>query len=54
MKNKERMIKTDSDWMLYWWGNKFVKRLASKRARKAEQKEIRKTVARQGETEDAG
>ena len=54
MKNKERMIKTDSDWMLYWWGNKFVKRLASKRARKAEQKEIRKAVARQGETEDAG
>ena len=52
MKNKERMIKTDSDWMLYWWGNKFVKRMASKRARGVEKQEMRKEIADQNKAEE--
>lgn len=49
MKNKERKVSTASEWMLYWWGNKFVKRLASKRARKVASKEM-KEQAERGDT----
>lgn len=46
MKNKNRKIETASEYMLYWWGNKFIKRLASKRARKAAEKEMKEQAER--------
>ena len=36
MKNKDRKKIAKVGWMPFWWGNKFNKRLASKRARQAE------------------
>ncbi|MBP3591978.1 MAG: hypothetical protein J6K14_05785 [Clostridia bacterium] len=46
MRNKKRKIETASGHMLYWWGNKFIKRLASKRARKAAEKEMKEQAER--------
>ena len=42
MKNKDRKRIADVGWMPFWWGNKFVKRLASKRVRQTESKEMEK------------
>ena len=36
MKNKNKKRIAQVGWMPFWWGNKFNKRLASKRARQAE------------------
>ena len=33
MKNRDKKRVAATGWMPYWWGNKFNKRLASKRAR---------------------
>lgn len=33
MKNRDRKKIAKIGWMPFWWGNKFNKRLASKRAR---------------------
>ena len=38
MKNKDKKKVAKTGWMPFWWGNKFNKRLASKRARQAEKK----------------
>ena len=42
MKNKNRKRVSASGWMPFWWGNKFTKRLTSKRARQHEKKELKK------------
>ena len=38
MKNKVKKRIAQVGWMPFWWGNKFNKRLASKRTRQAEKK----------------
>ncbi len=37
MKNRDKKRIAQVGWMPFWWGNKFNKRLASKRARKEAQ-----------------
>lgn len=38
MKNTDKKKVAKVGWMPFWWGNKFNKRLASKRARQQEKK----------------
>lgn len=38
MKNKDRKRVAQTGWMPFWWGNKFIKKLASKRARQHQKK----------------
>ena len=42
MKNKNRKRVSKSGWMPFWFGNKFIKRLTSKRVRQHEKKEQKK------------
>ena len=41
MKNKNRKRVAEVGWMPFWWGNKFIKRLSSKRVRRHEKKELK-------------
>ena len=40
MKNKNRKRVGKIGWMPFWWGNKFNKRLTSKRARQHEKSQV--------------
>lgn len=40
MKNRDKKRVAATGWMPYWWGNKFNKRLASKRTRQLSKKEV--------------
>lgn len=42
MKNRDRKRVSEVGWMPFWWGNKFIKRLASKRVRQHEKEELKK------------
>lgn len=42
MKNKDKKRISETGWMPFWWGNKFIKRLASKRARQHEKQTLKK------------
>lgn len=40
MKNKDKKKVSEAGWMPFWWGNKFNRRLSSKRVRQHEKKEL--------------
>ena len=44
MKNKDKKKISQPGWMPFWWGNKFNRRLSSKRVRQHEKKELEKEV----------
>lgn len=45
MKNKDKKKVSETGWMPFWWGNKFNRRLSSKRVRQHEKKELEKEIA---------
>ena len=44
MKNKDKKKVSETNWMPFWWGNKFNRRLSSKRVRQYEKKELEKEM----------
>lgn len=38
--NKKKHAVAETGWMPFWWGSKFCKRLAAKRERQKERKEV--------------
>ena len=51
MKNKDKKRVSETGWMPFWWGNKFIKRLASKRVRQHEKQEVKKKHTESEDTE---
>jgi hypothetical protein len=44
MKNRDKKKVSETGWMPFWWGNKFNRRLSSKRVRQHEKKELEREL----------
>lgn len=45
MRNKDKKKVSKTGWMPFWWGNKFNKRLSSKRVRRKEREHTEALIA---------
>jgi hypothetical protein len=52
MKNKDKKKVSETGWMPFWWGNKFNRRLSSKRVRQYEKKELEKEILSEEKNEN--